>query len=92
MKYSTIDIVVLSALFLLVLAVCCFAGDTYNCINSKGDYINYGLPKGSGGPIIVAPDSARYEPRWQPMLGPDDLKELLFEQARHHNDVIHIGR
>lgn len=45
--------------------------------------------------IIVAPDSARYEQRWQPMLSPDDLRALIFLNAiygsSNANNVININ-
>ena len=74
------------------------AGDTYDCVNSKTDYINYGPPTPVDHSAViagtaVAPDSARSEPRWAPMLGPDDLRDLLFIQARNQTDlVIHQSR
>ena len=61
-----------------------FAGDTYACINSKGDYINYGPPvppedhSAVIAGIVIAYDSARYEPRWSPMLDDRDLRRLIF--------------
>ncbi len=68
------------------MAVSAYAGDTYSAINAKGDYINYAscdMRDNSHTRIIVAPDSARYEPRWQLMLDPYDLRKLEFIRARN---------
>lgn len=60
-------------------------GDTYDCINSKGDYINYGPPKPPdhlfSDRIVGALDTRRTD-RWNPMLSPDEEKALIFLQAR----------
>jgi len=69
-------------LILWLLAGAARAGDTYDCINSKGDYINYGPPAPPRNVAIVgAIDSRRYD-RWQPMLSQEDERQLLFIQAR----------
>lgn len=72
---SAIEILLLFAFFTAPL----FAGGTYDCINSKGDYVNYGPPVAPRNEyIVVATDSARYEPRWQAMLDDRDLRALIF--------------
>ena len=59
-------------------------GDTYACVNSSNDYINYGPAAPSGRTeIVVAVDSARYEQRWQPMLDSNQLERLIFIEARN---------
>jgi len=68
-------------LFLLLVSRLTYAGDTYDCINSKGDYINYGPPAPPRNTSIVgAIDSRRYD-RWLPMLSQEDERRLLFIQA-----------
>lgn len=73
----------------LFLAATATAGDTYDCINSKTDYVNYAkcvTPESRL--IIVAPDSAATEPRWRPMLDPEDLKYLIFTQAHNTSTLV----
>lgn len=69
------------------------AGDTYDCINSKGDYINYGPPKPPdhlfSDRIVGAFDSRRTD-RWLPMLSPSEEKALIFLQARYAPSTINI--
>ena len=79
-------------LLLLLTAASAFAGDTYDCINAKGDYINYGppVPREINTLSIIAHDSTQYEPRWRLMLDPNDLRHLIFEQARHQPREIRI--
>lgn len=86
-------IAVAIVLIIILVAAPCKAGDTYDCINSKGDYINYGPAATATSPadpraviarIVVASDSARYEQRWQPMLDPNDLRSLIFTEAKNH--------
>jgi hypothetical protein len=70
------------ALFLLSLTA--RAGDTYDCINAKGDYYAP-APHPANEPhsnvITIAVDGARTEPRWHAMLSPDDQRDLAFINA-----------
>lgn len=79
---------ILLALWLLARAA--YAGDTYDCINSKTDYINYGPPAPPRNACIVgAPDSRRYD-RWLPMLSQEDERRLLFIQAQRLRETFII--
>ncbi len=59
-------------------------GDTYDCVNSKGDYINYGPPKPPdhlfADRIVGAYDGRRYD-RWLPMLSQQYERALIFLEA-----------
>jgi hypothetical protein len=67
-------------------------GDTYDCINAPGDYINYGPPAiiEHNYSYVVATDSARYEPRWQMMLDPNDLRNLEYIYARNQTPALRL--
>ncbi len=72
-------------LFALLFSSLTYAGDTYDCINSKGDYINYGPPAPPthlfSDRIVGAIDGRRYE-RWLPMLSQEDERNLIYLQVR----------
>jgi hypothetical protein len=99
MKSTYSDRIVGWFLLLLITAITflivgyCRAGDTYDCINAKGDYINYGPaapvadPRAVIAQIVVAPNSAATSPRWQPMLDPNDYRNLEYIRARHPADI-----
>jgi hypothetical protein len=70
-------------LLLLCLAATARAGD------NQRDFINYAPPVPPTEKVmVIAHDSARYEPRWQPMLDDHDLKRLIFIQAHNRETVI----
>jgi len=76
------------AVFLFLIATA-NAGDTYDCIKSSGDYVNYAqrvTPHSRE--IIIARDSAVEDPRWRPMLDPNDLKRLIFTQAQNTTTLV----
>jgi hypothetical protein len=67
-------------------------GDTYDCINAKGDYINYGPAVITHDHIVIAQDGARYEERWHAMLDDEDWKRLIFlgaARTRVDHVIIH---
>ena len=77
---------------ILLCAACVHAGDTYDCINAKGDYYAPAPRVVDSNAIIVAVDSARYEPRWHAMLDERDLRALTFIQARRQRTFIIQGQ
>jgi hypothetical protein len=74
-------------LLLLLGVLAASGGDTFDCINSRGDYINYGPPAAPRATeIVVVPAST---PRWtDPMLSPDDLRALIFLRAASTRQLV----
>jgi len=76
-------------LLLLAATGSVLAGDTYDCINAKGDY--YAPRPTQNDQIVVAVDSARHELRYQPMLDERDLRHLIFIGAHRRETVLFRG-
>ena len=73
--------------YLLALCLTCRvkAGPT---VLPNGDIINYAQPDAPRGPqyIVIAPDGARYEPRWHAMLDDQDYKNLIYLETGRQGD------
>jgi len=65
------------------------AGDTYDCVNAKGDY--YASRPSEPAASVVAYNSAAHEPRYAPMLDERDYRRLIFIRARRERAVYFGG-
>lgn len=79
-RWPAIGIIGVIICLILLGVLAAYGGDTFDCINARGDYINYGPPaEARNTEIVVVPAST---PRWtDPMLSPDDLRALIFLSA-----------
>jgi len=79
----------MTLLLLILPFAVALAGDTYDCINAKGDY--YAPSPSEPAVSVVAYNSAAYEPRYAPMLDERDYRRLIFIRARHERSIYFRG-